>query len=583
MVCSSDEDGESHSSTPEWGVQYSDSESSSDSDLQSFDGQNVRAAVPRQERYGPVAVRNLATTLHGEIQRHLQAAKTEATPTRWGESYPRHVARCLVALATALPGNRERGTPLMPDLSEDPRGMQFALSILSAASMGKPSGTYDAVLRELHSGKDEVAILLKEAVQMRKREDPTFAIGCLQEFRKLSTHMGRHKAELERKVQGASLLVSKPQLMRRGKMKEAQEQLGLSYTMVKRAAQRNEYWLTQPAGNTVSPPNTKRQKRSFFTDISICAELHKCPHVELDKDRKLTYKKKTHWLDGKKVKITCEKKIIQGSKKHIVDWFLEQHPGSASRSRVYRCICPCMKLHSGVSDCACTYCWVIVHKQVAFRLMLNRSNECDCPACAQNSSWRRAQENFHELRRVIHPCGKAEVPGLKLPHEPHPPRFYRYSCCRPQEPPGKLKVFDKLDYVAPSKTQCERCKSALEAMLPTEDCKLWNLPVTYYERLNDVVVTERPKWNASTKELNSPYISKFVKVTSTYGKVVSRFARNLGYWKYHMFIKQVTAHARKLAVAKFDPETTIVTVVGAPAPQNTANCSETLLQYIIYI
>ena len=48
----------------------------------------------------------------------------------------------------------------------------------------------------------------------------------------------------------------------------------------------------------------------------------------------------------------------------------------------------------------------------------------DCPACAQNSSWRRAQENFHELRRVIHPCGKAEVPGLKLPHDQRqfPPR-----------------------------------------------------------------------------------------------------------------------------------------------------------------
>jgi len=404
----------------------------------SSDDEDAKSPRYLNRELGPKAFERISETLKTEIAEHVgqlwHGVEGEAARSR-RETYMRNVATWLVTLAQQLPGVRNPTRAFAPH----PDGCEYAASVRRRAgelASGAPLA-FESVLKQWCKAGDLFGTALKDALEKRQQESSsTFDTTCIDEFRRQMKHMGTTHNQRERKRKAASMLLTSEALAVHGGKALASKRLGLSTEYCEQAARMNDHWRTQEKGAVHSPPRARRRtKEGKFAMKEIHELLHHCPLVELDKDRKLTFQRRSIRLDGKKFPLSCERSIIQGNRRSLVDWFMMECPGKAHRSTVYKCICPCMKLKSGISDCCCPYCWTIVHKQKSLRLLVQKGS-CSCSACAEGSSWRKALQSFHDLRAVVHsPCGKVPVPEFRLPHETTEPMFYKWACCRPKKPP----------------------------------------------------------------------------------------------------------------------------------------------------
>ena len=187
---------------------------------------------------------------------------------------------------------------------------------------------------------------LEDAVKKRTEESSSaFDTACINEFRRGMQHMGTTCDQRERKRKAASMLLTSEALAVHGGKALASRRLGLSTDFCQQAAELNDYWRSQKKGAVHSPPRARRRiKEGKFSMKKIHELLHQCPLVDLDKDRKNTFQRKSIRLDGKQVPLSCERSIIQGNRRSLVDWFMTEYPGKAHRSTVYKC------MYSGVYD-----------------------------------------------------------------------------------------------------------------------------------------------------------------------------------------------------------------------------------------
>jgi hypothetical protein len=193
--------------------------------------------------------------------------------------------------------------------------------------------------------------------------------------------------------------------------------------------------------------------------------------LDPDKQRPERYrgKKLSIEIDGEKNPVECPRHIINGTKKDLVQLFLESteykqwqamNPGmSMSPRSVSGCICPCMKpaqvrlqkpcfqtqthtnIHTQVNECSCRICTEFEEVLKAWhtqRKVWHKPRQglpkqvCKCPGCSNPEAFERymgASRSVKHFRDACL-CPKIAFPELAMPHSPEDaPHFRDIACC----------------------------------------------------------------------------------------------------------------------------------------------------------
>jgi hypothetical protein len=192
---------------------------------------------------------------------------------------------------------------------------------------------------------------------------------------------------------------------------------------------------------------------------------NECNLVEVDKSKRNKYRRKIAKVAGKIRKLTCQRRVMTGTKLQLVSAFISSDVYSNYTNRtgmtigertVEGCICPCIK-EATLLDCVCPMCVEFRYLLKAWhtqRQVWHQATPCRCSGC-QGPRWvsrlqlisnnklccfrryqayRRASKSVSDFRRAIS-CGRVPQPHLTLPYLPEEvPEFYPLACCGSKTP-----------------------------------------------------------------------------------------------------------------------------------------------------
>jgi hypothetical protein len=219
--------------------------------------------------------------------------------------------------------------------------------------------------------------------------------------------------------------------------------VGVNKTQLKRGAKLNEEnkKRSRTSQGLMIPRSVRVDKRPLEW---IYRWFHdKSPDVELNKNDKSQWKKKTVVCAGRERTLTCVKRVLTTTKqqaarnfKESPEWkdYIGKNPGmTLDDANVAACICPCIQEEQR-EECACPLCTSMMLKLKAWRQQRpswHEDGSCKCKLDCKNpeSAWRRASAGFAGLESAVL-CEQSSVPGLELPHlSAEAPAFYDLGCC----------------------------------------------------------------------------------------------------------------------------------------------------------
>ena len=186
---------------------------------------------------------------------------------------------------------------------------------------------------------------------------------------------------------------------------------------------------------------------------------NECNLVEVDKSKRNKYRRKIAKVAGKIRKLTCQRRVMTGTKLQLVSAFISSDVYSNYTNRtgmtigertVEGCICPCIK-EATLLDCVCPMCVEFRYLLKAWhtqRQVWHQATPCRCSGCQgpqlisnnklccfrRYQAYRRASKSVSDFRRAIS-CGRVPQPHLTLPYLPEEvPEFYPLACCGSKTP-----------------------------------------------------------------------------------------------------------------------------------------------------
>ena len=166
-----------------------------------------------------------------------------------------------------------------------------------------------------------------------------------------------------------------------------------------------------------------------------------CSLVEVDKSKRGQYKRKTIFCAGKTRKLSCQRRVMAGTRKDLVKMFKDsdiysdwrrRHGRSIGDTYIKSSICFCIK-DASLNECVCVIC-------VQFRYLLQawdkqrkqwHTAKCTCCGCQSDkfTGYMAASKSSSAFKAAIL-CAAQKYPHLCLPHLPSEvPEFYSLKCC----------------------------------------------------------------------------------------------------------------------------------------------------------
>ena len=179
-------------------------------------------------------------------------------------------------------------------------------------------------------------------------------------------------------------------VMRTTGLSRIQQARGLQLVMLKE--QGNAMILRMPRA-----PHSHGSKAKKDLDFVYDWFHNDCPLVEVDKSKRNCYRRKIANVAGKTRRLTCQRRIMTGTKKSLVESFLSSdiYSNWCSRSSMRigektakGCICPCIK-EATLLDCVCPMCVEFRYLLKAWhtqRQVWHQATPCRCSGC-QGPRW----------------------------------------------------------------------------------------------------------------------------------------------------------------------------------------------------